>query len=60
MASCNSPIEMQLLQSSANGNVDGNGKTAQATWQEKEKIVASWDGVANTLKNHEKLKLTLS
>jgi hypothetical protein len=51
---------MQLLQSSANGNVDGNGKTAQATWQEKEKIVASWDGVANTLKNHEKLKLTLS
>jgi hypothetical protein len=31
MASCNSPIEMQLLQSSANGNVDGNGKTAQAT-----------------------------
>lgn len=43
---------MQLLQSSANGN----GKNTQAIGKEKEKrFVPSWDGVANTLKNHEKI-----
>jgi hypothetical protein len=33
MASCNSLVEMQLLQSSANGN----GKNTQAIGKEKEK-----------------------
>jgi hypothetical protein len=31
MASCNYLVEMQLLRSNANGNVDGDGKMFMAT-----------------------------
>jgi hypothetical protein len=35
MVSCNSPVEMQLLQSNVNGNVDGNGKNAHGDMKRK-------------------------